>query len=189
MDFKLFPIDRHVSFVDCPGHDILMATMLNGAAVMDAALLLIGQYFSSCCFRRFTILWWARLKTLLSWLLLSVSHRFPCWYKLHLLSFYSLIYWINKHELVLALLHCSHFLSKLFFNNLKTRLLWLIIWGHCWEWEYAVELLLLHFLCQFLSYTNSYFLHDLHNRVVTAFLRGLHNQVLRRFLHLLLPFF
>ena len=34
---------RHVSFVDCPGHDILMATMLNGAAVMDAALLLIGE--------------------------------------------------------------------------------------------------------------------------------------------------
>ena len=35
---------RHVSFVDCPGHDILMATMLNGAAVMDAALLLIGTF-------------------------------------------------------------------------------------------------------------------------------------------------
>ena len=33
-----------MSFVDCPGHDILMATMLNGAAVMDAALLLIGWY-------------------------------------------------------------------------------------------------------------------------------------------------
>ncbi|CAG2101469.1 unnamed protein product [Medioppia subpectinata] len=33
---------RHVSFVDCPGHDILMATMLNGAAVMDAALVLIA---------------------------------------------------------------------------------------------------------------------------------------------------
>ena len=32
---------RHISFVDCPGHDILMATMLNGAAVMDAAVLLI----------------------------------------------------------------------------------------------------------------------------------------------------
>ena len=32
-----------MSFVDCPGHDILMATMLNGAAVMDAALLLIGE--------------------------------------------------------------------------------------------------------------------------------------------------
>ncbi len=33
---------RHISFVDCPGHDILMATMLNGAAVMDAAMLLIA---------------------------------------------------------------------------------------------------------------------------------------------------
>lgn len=31
---------RHVSFVDCPGHDNLMATMLNGAAIMDGALLL-----------------------------------------------------------------------------------------------------------------------------------------------------
>jgi translation initiation factor 2 subunit 3 len=35
-------LQRHVSFVDCPGHDTLMATMLNGAAVMDAALLLIA---------------------------------------------------------------------------------------------------------------------------------------------------
>jgi len=33
---------RHVSFVDCPGHDILMSTMLTGAAVMDAALLLVA---------------------------------------------------------------------------------------------------------------------------------------------------
>ena len=33
---------RHVSFVDCPGHDTLMATMLAGAAVMDAALLLVA---------------------------------------------------------------------------------------------------------------------------------------------------
>uniref|UniRef100_A0AC35TZ37 Protein-synthesizing GTPase n=1 Tax=Rhabditophanes sp. KR3021 TaxID=114890 RepID=A0AC35TZ37_9BILA len=33
---------RHVSFVDCPGHDILMATMLNGAAVMDAAFLMVA---------------------------------------------------------------------------------------------------------------------------------------------------
>ncbi|KAJ1849321.1 eukaryotic translation initiation factor 2 subunit gamma [Coemansia sp. RSA 2708] len=33
---------RHVSFVDCPGHDVLMATMLNGAAVMDAAILLVA---------------------------------------------------------------------------------------------------------------------------------------------------
>ena len=35
-------LQRHVSFVDCPGHDILMATMLNGAAVMDAALLIVA---------------------------------------------------------------------------------------------------------------------------------------------------
>lgn len=35
-------LKRHISFVDCPGHDILMATMLNGAAVMDAALLLVA---------------------------------------------------------------------------------------------------------------------------------------------------
>jgi len=41
-DGKTWRIQRHVSFVDCPGHDILMATMLNGAAVMDAALLLIA---------------------------------------------------------------------------------------------------------------------------------------------------
>jgi len=41
-DNKTWRIQRHVSFVDCPGHDILMATMLNGAAVMDAALLLIA---------------------------------------------------------------------------------------------------------------------------------------------------
>jgi translation initiation factor 2 subunit 3 len=41
-DGKTWNLQRHVSFVDCPGHDILMATMLNGAAVMDAALLLIA---------------------------------------------------------------------------------------------------------------------------------------------------
>lgn len=41
-DGKTYKLQRHVSFVDCPGHDILMATMLNGAAVMDAALLLIA---------------------------------------------------------------------------------------------------------------------------------------------------
>ncbi|KAJ3334058.1 hypothetical protein HDU93_008225, partial [Gonapodya sp. JEL0774] len=39
---KLHLQPSHVSFVDCPGHDILMATMLNGAAVMDAALLLVA---------------------------------------------------------------------------------------------------------------------------------------------------
>lgn len=37
-----YRLRRHVSFVDCPGHDILMATMLNGAAVMDAAFLLVA---------------------------------------------------------------------------------------------------------------------------------------------------
>ncbi len=41
-NFILSECISHVSFVDCPGHDILMATMLNGAAVMDAALLLIA---------------------------------------------------------------------------------------------------------------------------------------------------
>ena len=35
-------LKRHISFVDCPGHDILMATMLAGVAVMDAALLLVA---------------------------------------------------------------------------------------------------------------------------------------------------
>jgi len=37
-----YSLRRHISFVDCPGHDILMATMLNGAAVMDGALLLVA---------------------------------------------------------------------------------------------------------------------------------------------------
>jgi translation initiation factor 2 subunit 3 len=41
-DGKNYTLQRHVSFVDCPGHDILMATMLNGAAVMDAAMLLVA---------------------------------------------------------------------------------------------------------------------------------------------------
>lgn len=30
---------KHVSFVDCPGHNTLMATMLNGTCVMDTAIL------------------------------------------------------------------------------------------------------------------------------------------------------
>ncbi|XP_059309686.1 uncharacterized protein LOC132060779 [Lycium ferocissimum] len=44
---------RHVSFVDYPGHDIIIATMLNGAAIMDGALSLIAasyvRKFSCCC--------------------------------------------------------------------------------------------------------------------------------------------
>jgi translation initiation factor 2 subunit 3 len=39
---RKYKLRRHISFVDCPGHDILMATMLNGAAVMDAAILLVA---------------------------------------------------------------------------------------------------------------------------------------------------
>ena len=41
-ELKFINLIRHISFVDCPGHDILMATMLSGTAVMDAALLLIA---------------------------------------------------------------------------------------------------------------------------------------------------
>jgi translation initiation factor 2 subunit 3 len=33
---------RYVSFVDCPGHEMLMATMLSGAALIDAAILLVA---------------------------------------------------------------------------------------------------------------------------------------------------
>lgn len=33
---------RHVSFVDAPGHEMLMATMLSGAAIIDAAILVIA---------------------------------------------------------------------------------------------------------------------------------------------------
>lgn len=38
-----FRLIRHISFVDCPGHETFMAAMLNGTAVMDAALLIIGK--------------------------------------------------------------------------------------------------------------------------------------------------
>jgi translation initiation factor 2 subunit 3 len=33
---------RHISFVDCPGHEVLMATMLNGVAMMDGAIFVIA---------------------------------------------------------------------------------------------------------------------------------------------------
>jgi len=33
---------KYVSFVDAPGHEMLMATMLSGAAIMDAAILVIA---------------------------------------------------------------------------------------------------------------------------------------------------
>src|SRR3989344_7376102 len=33
---------RNVSFIDAPGHEMLMATMLSGAAIIDAAILVIA---------------------------------------------------------------------------------------------------------------------------------------------------
>lgn len=40
-DIKGKPV-RYISFVDAPGHEMLMATMLSGAAIMDAAILVIA---------------------------------------------------------------------------------------------------------------------------------------------------
>jgi len=34
--------ERYVSFIDAPGHEMLMATMLSGAAIIDAAILVIA---------------------------------------------------------------------------------------------------------------------------------------------------
>jgi len=34
--------ERYVSFIDAPGHEMLMATMLSGAATMDAAILVVA---------------------------------------------------------------------------------------------------------------------------------------------------
>jgi len=53
---KLVMYCRHVSFVDCPGRNIFMATMLNGAAVMDAALLLI-QCRCVLCWKIIVVSW------------------------------------------------------------------------------------------------------------------------------------
>ncbi|HPD82111.1 MAG TPA: GTP-binding protein, partial [Candidatus Pacearchaeota archaeon] len=33
---------RYISFIDAPGHEMLMATMLSGAAIIDAAILVIA---------------------------------------------------------------------------------------------------------------------------------------------------
>jgi len=32
-------LEKHISFIDCPGHNLLMTTMLNGACVMDSAII------------------------------------------------------------------------------------------------------------------------------------------------------
>ena len=33
---------RHLSLVDCPGHDAYISTMINGTAVMDTAVLVVS---------------------------------------------------------------------------------------------------------------------------------------------------
>src|SRR3989344_3429728 len=33
---------RYISFIDAPGHEMLMATMLSGAAIIDAAILVVA---------------------------------------------------------------------------------------------------------------------------------------------------
>lgn len=35
-------LKKHISFIDCPGHEILMSTMLSGSSIMDSALLMIA---------------------------------------------------------------------------------------------------------------------------------------------------
>src|SRR6056297_81580 len=41
-DRKVLEFKRRISFVDAPGHEILMATMLSGASLMDGAILLVA---------------------------------------------------------------------------------------------------------------------------------------------------
>lgn len=54
---------RHISFVDCPGHHVLVSTMLTGASIMDSAILLVSveapcpapqtkEHFSAACMRK-----------------------------------------------------------------------------------------------------------------------------------------
>mgnify|MGYP000182237678 CR=1 FL=1 len=42
LDGKKCVPERYVSFIDAPGHEMLMATMLSGAAIIDAAVLVIA---------------------------------------------------------------------------------------------------------------------------------------------------
>ena len=37
-------IQRYISFIDAPGHEMLMATMLSGAAIIDAAILVVSAH-------------------------------------------------------------------------------------------------------------------------------------------------
>jgi translation initiation factor 2 subunit 3 len=41
-DKEKYEVSRKISFIDAPGHETLMATMLSGAAIMDGALLLVS---------------------------------------------------------------------------------------------------------------------------------------------------
>ena len=36
---SIMELKRHISFVDCPGHNMLMATMLNGTCIMDSTIM------------------------------------------------------------------------------------------------------------------------------------------------------
>lgn len=54
---KKMTLLRHVSFVDCPGHDILMATMLNGAAVMDGTHIDTHMYIMHPTIRTYLHIW------------------------------------------------------------------------------------------------------------------------------------
>ncbi len=38
----LWHIKKHISFVDCPGHEVLMATMISGSTIMNSVILLIA---------------------------------------------------------------------------------------------------------------------------------------------------
>jgi translation initiation factor 2 gamma subunit (eIF-2gamma) len=42
-----FQLVRHVSLIDCPGYEGLVSTMLEGLAVADATLLVIGKFILS----------------------------------------------------------------------------------------------------------------------------------------------
>ena len=39
-----FEPKRYISFIDAPGHEMLMATMLSGAAIIDAAILVVSAF-------------------------------------------------------------------------------------------------------------------------------------------------
>ena len=48
---------RKISFVDAPGHESLMATMLSGAAIMDGAIVMVAAMKNALSHRQENILW------------------------------------------------------------------------------------------------------------------------------------